>query len=88
MPMWLLTCYIQMLPRLQAEEQLRQVDALTTASPYAEKHSRDRAIRRLRRIANGGDPPVTGRRVSEMTPAQERVAFAQLGLTVVTVTPN
>ena len=77
-----------MLPRLQAEEALQAVQVRNAADVNVDRAARARIIQRWQTIANGGEKPSVGRRVSEMTPAQERVAFAELGFTVKTVTPN
>jgi len=84
MPEWLLSCHIQMLPRLQAEESLRQVNVLAVASPYAKQYERTRAMGKWRRMASG-DRETHGFHLSEMSPAQEQVALAQLGMTIKTV---
>jgi hypothetical protein len=49
--------YVEMLPRLQAEDALRTHDVMTAASPFAKKHSRDEWVRGKRRLA-GGEPVV------------------------------
>ena len=86
MPQWLLSCYVQMLPRLQAEESLRQVSVLQAASPYAKQQTRARAISKWQQIVGGEEARVN--RVSDMTPAQERLAFAQMGFAMQTVSPK
>jgi hypothetical protein len=64
-----------MLPRLQAEDQLRRIDAATLGGGNVKPRDARRAIRDLTRIAEGGR-----RRATKATPAM----LAAAGIAVVT----
>ena len=83
MPMWLLTCYMQMLPRLQAEGALQAVQILNASDVNVDRAARARIIRRWQTIANGGEPAHHGGWLSDMSPAQQRAALVRVGLHVV-----
>lgn len=77
---------MQMLPRLQAEEALQAVQVRNASDVNVDRAARARIIHRWQTIANGGE---SAHHVSNMTPAQERIAFAQMGFRMQTVpTPN
>ncbi len=81
--MWLLTCHMQMLPRLQAEEALQAVQVRNASDVNVDRATRSRIIRRWQTIANAGESAHHGVWLSDMTPVQQRAALARVGLHVV-----
>ncbi len=80
--MWLLTCYMQMLPRLQAEEALQAVQVRNASDVNVDRAARSRIIRRWQTIASGGQQQHRTW-ISEMPPAQQRAVLASAGFYVV-----
>lgn len=71
--MWL-RAFAMMLPRLQAERQLRAVEAAIAADPLMEPQQRRRMIEIWQRMAGGGAPRRTRERPLSREEFEQRMA--------------
>jgi hypothetical protein len=76
MPERWLVAHIAMLPRLQAEESLHQVQEIIAGDSWLEKRARQEILNAWRQQASGKDP----REPEQMTKEQFKARMALMGL--------